>query len=100
MIPAAVANHDNECVTHIASPIPVRAKVSSKWSGISQLMRSETPMAKGLEDMLTQVDLQGLRSIASGLREGRNCTVSEKYTCGAYNLVFEIEFDDGISWIA
>lgn len=57
-------------------------------------------MAKGLEDMLAQVDLEGLRSIASGLRDGRACTISEKYTCGAYNLVFEICFDDGLSWIA
>jgi isoamyl acetate esterase len=91
---------ENGTVTQVASPIPLKAKVSTKWSGISELMRSDSPMAKGLEDMLGQVDLQGLRSIASGLRDGLNCTISEKYTCGAYNLVFEIVFDDGVSWIA
>jgi isoamyl acetate esterase len=93
-------SHANGTMPHIASPIPIRTKVSDKWSGIAELIRTDSPMAKGLEDMLAKVDLEGLRSIASGLRDGRNCTISEKYTCGAYNLVFEIIFDDGVSWIA
>lgn len=67
---------------------------------MAELVRSDSPMAKGLEGMLAQVDLQGLRSIASSLRDGMNCTISDKYTCGAYNLVYEIVFEDGISWIA
>jgi hypothetical protein len=94
------AENDNETVTRLDSPVPIRAKVSDRWSGISELMRTDSPMARGLEDMLAQVDLLGLRSIASGLRDGRDCAISEKYTCGAYNLVFEIVFDDGVTWIA
>src|ERR1700730_8329217 len=93
-------NDSGQGVAHIASTVPIRGKVSAKWSSISDLMRSDSPMAKGLEDMLAAVDLEGLRSIASGLREGRACTIRQKYTCGAYNLVFEICFDDGVSWIA
>ena len=96
----AVPEFANGAVNHINSPVPVRSKVSAKWSGISELMRSDSPMAKGLQDMLDKVDLEGLRSIASSLRNGLKCTISEKYTCGAYNLVFEILFDDGKSWIA
>lgn len=95
-----LAGNNSQYVPHIASPVPIRGKVSARWSSISDLMRSDSPMAKGLEDMLAEVDLEGLRSIASGLRDGRACTISEKYTCGAYNLVFEIIFDDGVSWIA
>jgi isoamyl acetate esterase len=94
------ANPENGSGSTPHSPIPVRGKVSAKWSGISELMRSDSPMAKGLEDMLSQVDHQGLRSIASSLRNGRPCTLSDQYTCGAYNLVFEVVFDDGVSWIA
>ena len=82
------------------SPTPVRGLVSAKWGGISDIVRSDSPMAKGIEDLLSQVDLDGLRTIASNLRGGQNCTIIDKYTCGAYNLVFEIRFDDGISWIA
>lgn len=85
---------------NVASPIPVRGKVSAKWQGISEWMRSDSPMAKGLETILDQVDLEGLKSIASHLRNGRKCRVSDNYTCGAYNIVFEIVFDDGVSWIA
>ena len=85
---------------HVESPIPVRGKVSAKWQGISEWMRSDSPMAKGLEKMLDQVDLEGLKSIASGLRNGMNCHITDNYTCGAYNIVFEIVFDDGVSWIA
>lgn len=94
------ANTENGSGNTPHSPIPVRGKVSAKWSGISELMRSDSPMAKGLEDMLSQVDHQGLRSIASSLRDGLSCTISDQYTCGAYNLVFEIVFEDGVSWIA
>ena len=93
------SHNDIKGAVPIASPVPIRGKVSAKWSSISELMRSDSPMAKGLEDMLAEVDLQGLRSVATGLR-ARACTISEKYTCGAYNLVFEICFDDGVSWIA
>lgn len=99
--------HKTETITNdaskgvqITSPVPIRSQVSAKWNGISELVRSDSPMAKGLEDMLSRVDLQGLCSIASALRDGRSCIISEKYTCGAYNLVFEVCFDDGVSWIA
>jgi isoamyl acetate esterase len=84
----------------VASPIPLRGKVSAKWSGIAELMRSDSPMAKGLEAILELVDLDGLCSIASGLRNGLDCYVTDKYTCGGYNIVFEIVFEDGLSWIA
>ena len=90
----------NGTVNHVNCPVPLRGTVSAKWTGISELMRSDSPMAKGMEDILAQVDLEGLRSIASSLRNGRKCTISDRYTCGAYNLVFEVLFDDGISWIA
>jgi len=94
------ATDDASNGTQITSPVPIRSSVSAKWNGISELVRSDSPMAKGLEDMLARVDLQGLCTIASALRDGRSCVVSEKYTCGAYNLVFEVVFDDGVSWIA
>lgn len=82
------------------SPTPLLGLVSAKWGDISEIVRSDSPMAKGIEDVLSQVDLDGLRTIASDLRGGQNCTIIDNYTCGAYNLVFEILFDDGISWIA
>jgi isoamyl acetate esterase len=81
-------------------PVPVKGLVSAKWPGISELIRSDSPQAKGFETLLNQIDLDGLRKIASELRHGLNCTIIEKYTCGAYNVVFEILFDDGLSWIA
>jgi isoamyl acetate esterase len=90
----------NGTIAQLPSPVPIRGKVSAKWNGISELVRSDSPMAKGLEEMLARVDLQGLGSIASALRQGHSCTISEKYTCGAYNLVFEIVFDDDVCWIA
>jgi hypothetical protein len=81
-------------------PIPRKGLVSAKWNGISEIFRSDSPAAKGFEDVLKLADLDGLRTIASNLRGGQNCIISDKYTCGAYNLVFEIRFEDGISWIA
>lgn len=96
----AAFGNGNGTAAQVSCPIPIRGRVSAKWSGISELIRTDSPMAKGLEDQLAQVDLHGLCAIASGLRNGRSCTISENYTCGAYNLVFEIIFDDGISWIA
>src|SRR5579862_1608481 len=51
------------------------------------------------EEYLNLIDFDNLASICTSLRDGMPCTIVEEYF-GQYNLVYDVEFQDGFRWIA
>jgi hypothetical protein len=51
------------------------------------------------EEFLESIDFDNLVSISSSFRSGIRCRIASEYF-GQENLVYEIEFEDGVAWIA
>jgi hypothetical protein len=51
------------------------------------------------EDYLEAIDFDGLVNLASSLRDGMPCEIVEEYL-GAYNLIYYVEFEDSVQWVA
>lgn len=74
---------------------------SSQWIGRETLENAPTsPFHELIVKFVARLDLDALCNIASTLRSGVDCQVSEQFTFGSENVVREIVFKDGIVWIA
>ena len=51
-------------------------------------------------DFVAKIDWEALTSLASKLRDGINCHVSDKFSLGQFNMVRRIVFEDGTSWVS
>ena len=78
------------------SPLP-----SSQWNGRETLINEpNNSFHKLIVEFLARVDFDALCDLASTLRSGVECHVSEQFTFGSENVIREVVFKDGMVWIA
>jgi hypothetical protein len=70
---------------------------SAAWTGGEEYGGEYT---ERIDDFLCKVNTSALLSYASSLRGNRSCTLSREFSVGNFNLVRNLEFEDGVSWIA
>ena len=78
-------------------PLPPKRRLpSSYWNGLDDIPYPPQSLLK----FLSQFDANVLRQIASSLRCGLSCEVSQQFAYGSQNMVKEIIFQDEVVWIA
>lgn len=83
----------------MASPVPEKVDVgSSSWVGTEEY-EDDSEFAQRANKFLREINWDRLTKICS---ERRNipCQLSERFSIGHFNMVRQIEFQDGILWIA
>lgn len=65
------------------------------WRGIHRDECSDR-----INQFINTIDHGALLSFPSGLRKTQSCTVSPKFSVGTNNLVWKIQLEDGVEWIA
>jgi hypothetical protein len=66
-----------------------------KWPKIICETKEETDR----EEYLEQIDFEALADVASSLRNGMPCEIIGEYL-GHYNLIYYVEFEDTLQWVA
>jgi hypothetical protein len=80
--------------TEQAIPSPIRP--SSQWPDLRGARLPPT-----IQEALNHIRLDELESRASALRAGIPCSVNTtKFNFGGRNVIYEVEFDDNVIWIA
>ena len=70
-----------------------------KHFGLQFPLKKFDPPDWDRENYLEEIDFNGLVNITSSLRDGMFCEIVAEYF-GHYNLVYRIQFEDGVQWIA
>ena len=75
--------------------------LSANWDGLERLnSKPDSFVSRRVQNTLLRINLEALSNLATSLREGQECRISDQFTFGTENLVREIVFDDGVLWIA
>jgi Phosphotransferase enzyme family len=85
-------------LTNNTTSVPSQENVvrsSRGWKGSDNMKAG-----KVAETKFNALDRPKICNYTSSLRNGQSCAVSDAFTHGKYNLVIEILFDDGVSWVA
>jgi hypothetical protein len=67
------------------------------WFGVDEI-EEDSDLRSRATAFLAAVNWEVLTSIASQIR-GVECTLSDKYSLGHFNLVRRLTFADGVSWV-
>jgi hypothetical protein len=70
---------------------------SDTWFGVDEI-EEDSDLRSRATAFLAAVNWEVLTSIASQIR-GVECTLSDKYSLGHFNLVRRLTFADGVSWV-
>jgi hypothetical protein len=70
---------------------------SDTWFGVDEI-EEDSDLHSRATAFVAAVNWATLASIASQIR-GVECTLSDKYSLGHFNLVRRLTFTDGISWV-
>lgn len=72
---------------------------SDSWVGASDYDEGDELHTR-VSEFIKGINWKRLTEVASDLRKGSKCRLSEKYSVGHFNLVRKLVFEDGVSWIA
>ena len=77
-----------------------KAKINpSKHFGLYMAQHMVEEPEEDREEYLELVDFDSLKAICSAQRDGMPCEIVEEIF-GQYNLIYDVEFEDGFRWIA
>ena len=68
------------------------------WHGLSPC--DDHPMTEKNRTFLDKINWDALCQRATRIRDGKHCTVDEKFTSGGRHMVRILNFEDGTRWIA